>query len=40
MILEGVYARTRAGAYGDVVDDEAMPRAIQRLAERAAEAVP
>jgi aminoglycoside phosphotransferase (APT) family kinase protein len=40
VILEGVYARTRAGAYGDVVDDEAMPRAIQRLAERAAEAVP
>jgi len=39
VILEGVYARTKAGAYGEVVDDEAMPRAIEQLAERAAEAV-
>jgi aminoglycoside phosphotransferase (APT) family kinase protein len=39
IILEGVYARTRAGAYGDAVDDETMPRAIEQLAERAAEAV-
>jgi aminoglycoside phosphotransferase (APT) family kinase protein len=40
VILEGVYARTRAGAYGDAQDDERMPRAIEQLAERAAEAVP
>jgi aminoglycoside phosphotransferase (APT) family kinase protein len=39
VILEGVYARTRAGAYGESQDDERMPRAIEALAERAAEAL-
>jgi aminoglycoside phosphotransferase (APT) family kinase protein len=40
VILEGVYARTRAGAYGESEDDDAMPRAIEGLVERAAEALP
>jgi aminoglycoside phosphotransferase (APT) family kinase protein len=39
VILEGVYARTRAGAYGDSEDDDALPRAIEGLVERAAEAL-
>jgi aminoglycoside phosphotransferase (APT) family kinase protein len=38
IILEGVYARTRAGAYGEAEDDDVMLRAIEQLAERAAEA--
>jgi aminoglycoside phosphotransferase (APT) family kinase protein len=39
VILEGVYARTRAGAYGDRLQDDAMPRAIDALVQRASEAL-
>jgi aminoglycoside phosphotransferase (APT) family kinase protein len=39
VILEGVYARTRAGAYGESENDDAMPKAIEGLVERAAEAL-
>jgi aminoglycoside phosphotransferase (APT) family kinase protein len=39
VILEGVYARTRAGAYGESEDDDVMPRAIEGLVERAAGAL-
>jgi aminoglycoside phosphotransferase (APT) family kinase protein len=40
IILEGVYARTKAGAYGDRGGVDQMPEAIEGLAERAAGALP
>ena len=39
MILEGVYARTRAGAYGDRGGTDGLVEAVNGLAERAARAV-
>jgi aminoglycoside phosphotransferase (APT) family kinase protein len=39
VILEGVYARTRAGAYGDFRAIDGLEEAVAGLAERAAKAV-
>ena len=39
VILEGVYARTRAGAYGDRGGTDGLVDAVDGLAERAARAV-
>jgi hypothetical protein len=39
VILEGVYARTRAGAYGDTGGTDGLVEAVNGLAERAARAV-
>jgi aminoglycoside phosphotransferase (APT) family kinase protein len=39
VILEGVYARTRAGAYGDRSGTDGLVEAVNGLAERAARAV-
>src|SRR3954447_914614 len=39
VILEGVYSRTRAGAYGDRGGTDGLPEAVEGLAQRAAGAV-